>query len=102
MPVDRLTLTASFETMQGKYESFPQRNVLRLRPGNRRTPLGRFDLNLSWTHTGNYYASADNGKGQVAPSSSKNDTQKLIDVFNGSLGWSSGRRDLEVRLWAKT
>jgi iron complex outermembrane receptor protein len=65
------------------------------------TPLGRFDINLSWTHTGNYYASADNGKGQIAPSSSNNNMQKLIDVFNGSLGWRSGNRDLEVRLWAK-
>jgi len=65
------------------------------------TPIGRFDLNLAWTHTGNYYASADNGKGQIPPSSSKNDLQKLIDVVNGSLGWSPGNRDLEVRLWAK-
>jgi iron complex outermembrane receptor protein len=65
------------------------------------TPLGRFDINLSWTHTGNYYASADNGKGQIAPSSSNNDMQKLMDVFNGSLGWRSSNRDLEVRLWAK-
>ncbi len=65
------------------------------------TLLGRFDINLSWTHTGNYYASADNGKGQIAPSSSNNDMQKLIDVFNGSLGWHSSNRDLEVRLWAK-
>ena len=27
--------------------------------------------------------------------------QNLIDVFNGSLGWRSGNRDLEVRLWVK-
>jgi iron complex outermembrane receptor protein len=66
-----------------------------------RTPFGRFDINLSWTHTGNYYASADNGKGQIAPSSPNNDMQKPIDVFNGSLGWRSGNRNLEVRLWAK-
>jgi iron complex outermembrane receptor protein len=65
------------------------------------TPIGRFDLNLSWTHTGNYYASADNGEGQISPSSSKNDRQRLIDVFNGSLGWTSSKPDLEVRLWAK-
>ena len=65
------------------------------------TPLGRFDLNLSWTHTGNYFASADNGKGQIAPSASTNNMQRLIDIFNGSLGWSSSSRDLEVRLWAK-
>jgi iron complex outermembrane receptor protein len=65
------------------------------------TPIGRFDINLSWTHTGNYYASADNGKGQIPPSSPQNNMQKLIDVFNGSLGWSSSNRELEVRLWAK-
>ena len=63
--------------------------------------IGRFDLNLSWTHTGNYFATADNGKGQIPPSSSKNDVQRLIDVLNGSLGWTSNKADLEVRLWAK-
>jgi iron complex outermembrane receptor protein len=65
------------------------------------TPLGSFDVNLSWTHTGNYYATADNGRGQIPPSSSQNTRQELIDLFNGSLGWSSSDRDLEVRLWAK-
>jgi iron complex outermembrane receptor protein len=65
------------------------------------TPLGSFDVNLSWTHTGNYYASADNGKGQIAPSSAQNNQQDLIDLFNGSLGWRSNDHDLEVRLWAK-
>ena len=65
------------------------------------TPVGRFELNLSWTHTGNYYASADNGKGQIPPSSSKNDKQQLIDVLNASLGWSSSKAGWEIRLWAK-
>ena len=65
------------------------------------TALGRFDLNLSWTHTGNYFASADNGRGQIAPSSPKNGKQKLIDVLNTSLGWSSNDPGLSVRLWAK-
>jgi iron complex outermembrane receptor protein len=65
------------------------------------TAFGRFDLNLSWTHTGNYYAAADNGKGQIPPSSSNNNKQKLIDVLNASLGWSSGIPGVEVRLWAK-
>ena len=53
------------------------------------------------THTGNYYASADNGKGQIAPSSSQNNKQQLVDLLNGSLGWSSNERDLTIRLWAK-
>ena len=66
------------------------------------TRFGRFDMNLSWSHTGNYYASADNGRGQIPPSSQQNNAQKLIDLFSGSLGWrSSSNRDLEVRFWAK-
>jgi iron complex outermembrane receptor protein len=155
VPVDRLTLTAALEAMEGKYESFPDGTFFVYNPvmggnctfvvaapsapvpcggvtppnyngatgswdleGNHTiqtppfsvslmgeyeipTPIGPFDLNLSWTHTGNYYASADNGKGQIPPSSSKNDMQKLIDVLNGSLGWTSSNTGLEVRLWAK-
>jgi iron complex outermembrane receptor protein len=65
------------------------------------TPIGRFDANLVWTHTGNYFASADNGLGQIAPSSSTNDMQRLINLLNGSLGWYSSVPGLEIRLWAK-
>jgi iron complex outermembrane receptor protein len=155
VPVDRLTLTASLEVMEGRYEAFPNGTFFVYDPvaggnctfvvasppapvpcggvipphhdpatggwdlkGNHTiqtppfsmslmgqyeipTPLGRFDLNLSWTHTGNYFASADNGKGQIPPSSSENNAQDLIDVFNGSLGWTSSDAGLEVRLWAK-
>jgi iron complex outermembrane recepter protein len=155
VPVERLTLTASIEAMEGKYDSFSDSTFFVYNPvmggnctfvvaappapvpcggvtpphynavtgrwdlkGNHTiqtppfsvsligqyeipTPIGRFDLNLSWTHTGNYYASADNGKGQIPPSSSKNDMQKLIELLNGSLGWTSSNSDLGVRLWAK-
>jgi iron complex outermembrane recepter protein len=155
VPVDRLTLTASLEVMEGRYESFPNGTFFVYDPvtgGNCTfvvapppapvpcggvtppnydaasgswdlkgshtiqtppfsasltgqyeipTPIGRFDLNLSWTHTGNYFATADNGKGQIAPSSSKNTMQRLLDVLNGSLGWTSVGSDLAVRLWAK-
>lgn len=155
VPVDGLTLTASLEGMEGRYDSFPNGTSYVYNPltggnctfavatppapvpcggvtppnynavtggwdlkGNHTiqtppfsvsltgqyeipAPIGRFDLNLAWTHTGHYYASADNGKGQIPPSSSKNDLQKLIDVLNGSLGWTSSNPDLEVRLWAK-
>lgn len=62
------------------------------------TPVGRFDLNLSWTHTGNYFASADNGKGQ--PSTDYN-AQSRIDLVNGSLGWTADDARLDVRLWGK-
>jgi outer membrane receptor protein involved in Fe transport len=65
------------------------------------TAVGRFDLNLSWTHTGIYFASADNGKGQIAPSSPENDKQQLIDLLNASLGWTASDSGLELRLWAK-
>jgi iron complex outermembrane receptor protein len=65
------------------------------------TAVGVYDLSLSWTHTGNYYASADNGKGQIAPSSPNNDMQKLVDLLNASVGWTSKTRDLTARLWAK-
>jgi iron complex outermembrane receptor protein len=155
VPVDRLTLTASLEAMDGKYDSFsdgtyfvynaavggnctfvvapppapipcagvtppnynaatgswdlkgnhtiqtPPFSVSLIGQYEIPTPIGRFDLNLSWTHTGNYYASADNGKGQIPPSSSTNDMQKLIELLNGSLGWTCSNSDLRVRLWAK-
>ena len=155
VPVDRLTVTASLEAMQGQYNSFPDGTFFVYNPvtggnctfvvaappapvpcggatpphynavtghwdlkGNHTiqtpplsvsllgqyeipTTIGLFDLNVSWTHSGNYYASADNGKGQIPPSSPQNDMQKLIDVLNTSLGWTSTSRGLEVRLWAK-
>lgn len=65
------------------------------------TPVGPLDWNLSWSHTGNYYASADNGKGQIAPSSPANDRQRLIDVLNASVGWTSPNQNRELRLWVK-
>src|SRR5262249_50391443 len=130
VPIDNLTLSASLEVMQGKYDSFADGTFFVYDPlvggnctfvvaaapapvpcrgvtpphydaasghwdlkGNHTlqtppfslsmtgqyeipTALGRFDLNLSWTHTGNYFASADNGKGQIAPSSPQNDKQQ--------------------------
>src|SRR5262249_15126775 len=63
------------------------------------TPIGRFDVNLSWTHTGDYYASADNGKGQIPPSSAGNDRQRVIDLLNGSLGWTAARSGVELGVW---
>jgi iron complex outermembrane recepter protein len=155
VPFDRLTLSASLEVMEGRYESFPNGTFFVYDPvtggnctfvvapppapvpcggatppnynaangswdlkGNHTiqtppfsaslmgqyeipTSIGRFDLNLALTHTGNYFAAADNGRGQRAPSSSQNNRQDLIDILNGSLGWTSSDADLEVRLWAK-
>jgi iron complex outermembrane receptor protein len=156
VPVDRLTLTASLEVMEGRYQSFPDGTFFVYDPvaggnctfavapppapvpcgggvtppnydaatgnwdlkGNHTiqtppfslslmgqyeipTSSGHFDLNVSWTRTGNYYASADNGKGQIPPSSQQNDKQETIDVINGSLGWTSSDLGLAVRLWGK-
>jgi iron complex outermembrane recepter protein len=155
VPVDRLTLTASLEGLQGKYGSFVDGTFYVYNPsmggnctfvvaappapvpcggvippnynaatgswdlkGNHTietppfsatltgkyevpTVLGPIDLNVSWMHTGNYYADPDNGMGQIPPSSPANDMQRLINVFNASLGWTSSDADLEVRLWAR-
>jgi len=156
IPVHRLTLTASLEALQGRYDSFPDGTFYVYNPamggncpfavaappapvpcggavtppnynpatghwdlkGNHTiqsppfsasltsqylipTAVGAFDLNFSWTHTGNYFISADNGKGQIPPSSSKNTMQPLIDVINGSLGWTAADALLEARLWVK-
>jgi iron complex outermembrane receptor protein len=155
IPVDHLTLTASLEVMEGRYDSFPNGTFFVYDPvtggnctftvapapapvpcggvtppnydpatggwdlkGNHTiqtppfsatlmgqyeipTSFGHFDINLSWTHTGNYFAAADNGKGQIAPSSSENNKQQLLDLLNGSLGWTSNDGDLEVRLWGR-
>ena len=155
VPVDRLTVTASFEGLAGKYDSFIDGAfyvynqstggncvfVVAAPPapvpcggvtppnynsatgswdlkGNHTidtppfaatligeyqvpTPVGPFELSLSWTHTGNYYADPDNGRGQIPPSSSANDMQGLINLFNGSLSWTSRDSGAEVRLWVK-
>jgi iron complex outermembrane recepter protein len=155
VPVERLTLTASLEVMEGKYDSFPDGTFFVYNPvvggnctfvvapppapvpcggvtppnynaatgswdlkGNHTiqtppfsvsligqyvipSPIGLFDLNLAWSHTGNYYASADNGKGQIAPSSPQNNMQMLINVFNGSIGWTSSNTAWQARVWAK-
>jgi len=65
------------------------------------TEIGLFDVSVSWSHTGNYFASPDNGQGQIPPSSSMNTMQKLLDLFNGSLGWDSTSGIWETRLWVK-
>ena len=155
VPIDRLTVTGSFEGLTGKYNSFidgafyvyspstggncvfvvaappapvpcggvtpPNYNVatgswdlkgnhtIETPPfsatliGEYQVPthVGPFDLSLSWTHTGNYYADPDNGRGQIPPSSPANDMQGLINLFNGSLGWTSRDSGVEVRLWVK-
>ncbi len=63
--------------------------------------IGEFEVSASWTHTGNYYADADNGKGQVPPSSPNNDRQAIINLINSSLIWTSMNEHWSARLWGK-
>jgi len=65
------------------------------------TAMGDFDLNLAWNHTGNYYFNADNGQGQVAPSSPANNKQPILDLLNGSLSWTSKNDMYSASLWGK-
>jgi outer membrane receptor protein involved in Fe transport len=52
-------------------------------------------------HTGNYFVSPDKGKGQIAPSSSKNTMQNRVDVLSGSPGWTSNQERWDARVWVK-
>jgi iron complex outermembrane receptor protein len=142
-PVPRLTITASMEYLDGKYDSFPNGQYWIYQPviggncaftpvpggpapcggvsippgynqatgnwdlgGNKTiqsppfssylsfayhlpSAAGGWDFVAGWTHTGNYYADADNGQGQVAPSKPQNDKQALLDLVNASVTWTS-------------
>jgi iron complex outermembrane receptor protein len=65
------------------------------------TSVGPFDVNVAWNHTGNYYFSPDNGQGQIGPSQPSFDKQKLLDIINASIGWTSENGHMGVRLWGK-
>jgi iron complex outermembrane receptor protein len=65
------------------------------------TTVGPFDVNLSYFHGGDYYSDADNGLGQIAPSKPDNDRQKLLNIFNGSVGWNAADGKWDVRVWGK-
>ena len=65
------------------------------------TAIGEFDLNLSWMHSGSYFASPDNGKGQIPPSSSGNTMQHRLELVNGSVGWESSSSLWRARLWVR-
>lgn len=59
------------------------------------------DLTLNYSHTGDYYADADNGLGQIAPSTPNNNRQDLINMINASVTWRSADEKWNVRLWGK-
>lgn len=63
--------------------------------------IGDFDISANWSHTGNYYAEADNGAGQVFPSSPDNVRQSIYDTINGSISWRSTDEKWDVRIWGK-
>ena len=63
--------------------------------------VGRWDLSVGWSHTGNYYADADNGLGQVAPSHPNNDKQALIDLVNSSITWTSTSGHFDAQVYGR-
>jgi iron complex outermembrane receptor protein len=63
------------------------------------TTFGEVDLNGGLKHTGAYYADADNGEGQVSPSSQRNDRQNALNIVNASVAWHSRADDWTVRAW---
>lgn len=65
------------------------------------TEVGEFDLTLSWSHTDEYFFDADNGLGQIAPSSQSNDMQDKLNLVNGSITWYSLDDRYSVRLWGR-
>ncbi|MFA5631497.1 MAG: TonB-dependent receptor [Porticoccaceae bacterium] len=65
------------------------------------TNIGEFDLTLMWSHTDEYFFDADNGLGQIAPSSQKNNMQDKLDIINGSISWTSLDGKYNLSLWGK-
>ena len=63
--------------------------------------LGNFTVTGAWIHSASYYADPDNGLGQVAPSSSNNDKQPVLNLFNASVDWNSLSQRWQARLWGK-
>ena len=153
VPIERLTLSASLEALQGRYGSLPDGQYWVYQPmtgGNCPfgppnycgltvgapgappgfngatwnlkddrtvdsppfslavtasylipTAAGSMTTTLNWSHTGDYYADADNGLGQIAPSSSGNDGQGIVNLLNASIMWTTGDGHWTVRLWGK-
>jgi iron complex outermembrane receptor protein len=66
-----------------------------------RISRGSIDYTLNFYHSGNYYADADNGLGQIAPSSRNNNKQDLVNIVNASVTWFSANDKWSVRAWGK-
>ncbi|MET0983820.1 MAG: TonB-dependent receptor [Steroidobacteraceae bacterium] len=62
------------------------------------TPMGTWDFNVGYNHTGDYFFDPDNGKGQLKDS---HDKQPKLDLVDASIGWASPSGMYDVRLWGK-
>jgi iron complex outermembrane recepter protein len=65
------------------------------------TSIGKFNFTGNWYRGGDYYGDADNGMGQIAPSSPDNNKQERYDMLNASVTWYSNDEKWSVRLWGK-
>jgi len=67
----------------------------------KQTNIGALDANLAWHHSQMYFFQADNGRGQQPPSSPSFAAQPVLNLFDGSLGWTALNGKWEVRLWGR-
>jgi iron complex outermembrane receptor protein len=127
-PIPDLTLNASVEYLHGRYTSFEDGVFFIYDPvvgGNTATSrdisgsktiqtppfsltasadylihtgIGRFNLNVAFSHGGNYYFDPDNGKGQIDPTLDK---QPTFNIINSSITWIMNDGKYDIRLWGK-
>lgn len=60
---------------------------------------GDFEINTSVFYSDRFFFDADNGLGQVAPSSQNYDRQEELYLLRGSVAWTTPRGAWTVRLW---
>jgi iron complex outermembrane receptor protein len=63
--------------------------------------VGTIDANVALFYSDEYFFDADNGLGQVGPSSQANDRQDELYLLRAGLGWSSVSNAWSVRLWGE-
>ncbi|MET0986623.1 MAG: hypothetical protein ABW034_14570, partial [Steroidobacteraceae bacterium] len=62
---------------------------------------GDLDFTVNYYYSGDYFADADNGHGQLPPSDSDNNHQDTYSIVNASITWYSSDEKWSVRLWGK-
>jgi iron complex outermembrane receptor protein len=67
----------------------------------RAVSVGTIDANVALFYSDEYFFDADNGLGQVGPSSQANDRQDELYLLRAGLGWSSVSNAWSVRLWGE-